>query len=83
MTVNLPGIDESTLKVNVEDHTLNISVKTEKTTEESNGDNDNYSRKERFVGEFNRIMSLPGEVDAAKMKTDYKNGVLTITLPQK
>ncbi|MGR8981761.1 MAG: Hsp20/alpha crystallin family protein [Gammaproteobacteria bacterium] len=83
VTVNLPGIDEPTLKVSVEDRILTISVKTEKTVEESSGDDDNYRRKERFVGEFNRVMTLPGEVDAEKLKTRYKNGVLTVIIPKK
>ena len=30
-----------------------------------------------------RILSLPKDADASKLKTDYKNGVLKITIPKK
>jgi HSP20 family protein len=35
------------------------------------------------MGEFHRALTLPGPANAAKMKTDYRNGVLTITIPKK
>lgn len=82
VTVNLPGADESTFSVKVEEDILRISVKTERLSEESNN-SDHFRRRERFVGEFQRALTLPGPVDSAKMKTGYKNGVLTIYLPKK
>ena len=35
------------------------------------------------MGEFHRALTLPGAADAAKTKTDYRNGVLIITIPKK
>lgn len=83
VTVNAPGADDSTLKVKLEEQQLHISIKTEhaeETTDESNGQ---YSYRERFMGEFQRILRLPGPANASKMKTEYRNGVLTITIPKK
>ena len=83
VTVNVPGADESSLDVKLEDRILYISIKTEHAddaqTDEKSGQ---YSFRERFMGEFHRALTLPGPADAAKMKTDYRNGVLTITIPK-
>jgi Hsp20/alpha crystallin family len=41
-----------------------------------------YQYRERFVGQFQRALTLPGSANAAKMTTEYANGVLTITIPK-
>lgn len=81
VTVNVPGIDKSSLNVKLENQQLQISVKTE-GAEENSQDKGNYQRRERFVGTFHRILTLPGPANPAKMTTDYNNGVLTITIPK-
>jgi HSP20 family protein len=82
VTVNAPGADESSINVKLEDRILRISIKTEQAKEETDEKNGKYQYRERFVGEFQRVLTLPGPADAAKMKTDYRNGVLTITIPK-
>lgn len=81
VTANIPGADESTLDVKVENDVLTILVKTEKLSKQS-GNQDQYQRRERFVGQFQRSMTLPGPVDAARMSSEYQKGVLTIILPK-
>ncbi|MGZ4960147.1 MAG: Hsp20/alpha crystallin family protein [Methylomonas sp.] len=83
VTVNAPGADESSIDVKLDDRQLSISIKTEQAKEESDDQNGQYKYRERFVGEFHRVVTLPGPADASKMKTDYRNGVLTITIPKK
>lgn len=83
VTVNVPGADDSTLKVKLEDQQLHISIKTEHAEETTDDSNGQYSYRERFMGEFQRILTLPGPASANKMKTKYRNGVLTITIPKK
>ena len=36
---------------------------------------------ERAYGTFSRSFTLPSTVDPSKVQADYKDGVLTITLP--
>lgn len=83
VTVNAPGAEESSMSVKLEDQLLSISIKTEQAKEETDKKDENYRYRERFVGEFQRVLTLPGPGDAAKMQTEYRNGVLTITIPKK
>ena len=39
-------------------------------------------RAERFFGRFQRTVSLPTQVASDKVKAQYKDGVLSITLPK-
>ena len=82
VTVNAPGADQSSLEVKLEGRILHISIKTEYAEDQTDEENGQYSFRERFMGEFHRALTLPGPANAAKMKTDYRNGVLTITIPK-
>ena len=42
----------------------------------------NFHRCERVYGTFQRSFELGTAVDAAKIKAEYKNGVLRVTLPK-
>ncbi len=78
--VNLPGIENDKINVNVKDGILTIKTKEiEKETDK----NSNFIERERFMGNFERSILLPKDVIVSKMKTEYKNGVLTITFPKK
>ena len=44
---------------------------------------DSYLRMERAYGSFSRSFSLPNTVNAEAIQADYKNGVLTVTLPKR
>lgn len=84
VTVNVPGADESSMKITLENQrTLHISIKTDQEKNQSNNTNAEYQYRERFVGEFHRILTLPGPGDSDNLKTDYRNGVMTITIPKK
>ncbi len=44
---------------------------------------DRFQRMERFYGGFSRSFTLPATVDAAQITASYKDGVLTVRLPQR
>ena len=44
---------------------------------------DSYHRRERRFGAFSRSFTVPNTVDATRISASYKDGVLTITLPQR
>jgi HSP20 family protein len=41
-----------------------------------------YHRQERGVGEFNRVLRLPVEVDAGRVEASLKDGILLVKLPK-
>ena len=44
---------------------------------------ENYHRVERQHGTFSRSFTLPNTVDASRISASYKDGVLTVRLPQR
>lgn len=75
----LPGINPDKVQVAVENDVLSIEGSVEKSTEV---DEKNYYRKEVRSGSFHRAVALPSSVDGDKAVADYKNGVLTVTIPK-
>ncbi|MDQ2899243.1 MAG: Hsp20/alpha crystallin family protein [Acidobacteriota bacterium] len=80
LKADLPAVNLDDISVNVENQTL--TIKGERKFE-SNGDNNGYHRIERSYGSFVRSFTLPSIVDNEKVAADYKNGVLTVTIPKK
>ena len=78
--VDLPGIDEKDLKVEMEGNSLIISGRREQTEKEETA---NYIRQERWYGEFYRSFTLPESADLDKIEARYNNGILQITIPKK
>ena len=77
---DLPDVSEKDLDVRVENNMLTIHGERkfeEKVKEE------NYLRTERAYGSFSRSFSLPNSVNTEGVKAEYKDGVLTITLPKR
>jgi len=75
----LPGMKKEEINISLHENTVTISGerKNEKRYEGSE-----TSREERFYGRFTRSFQLPKTVDASKVKANYKDGVLTVTLPK-
>jgi len=84
VVADIPNSDESNINVKLEDNRLIISAETKGQQKTDPGKNSGQVlRSERFAGRFERMIDLPSPVDGDKMKTDYKNGVLTVTIPKK
>ena len=75
----LPGIDKEGIEIDVKDRVL--TLKGERSSESEVKD-DNYYRRERSFGKFERAFTLPADVDPDKIKADYKDGVLKIDIPK-
>jgi len=76
---DLPGMKREEIEVSLHDGALSISGdrKAEKKFDEAE-----VYRTERFFGKFQRTVTLPAPVAADKVKAQYKDGILTITLPK-
>lgn len=85
VTVEVPGVSESDLLVEVENGNLVISgeKKYEHSTEEGQDNEKQYFRLERSFGSFRRSLLLPDDVDSSAISASCKDGLLVITLPRK
>lgn len=75
VTVELPGLDEKNVKVQVEDDVLTISG--EKNVEHTD-DKTHYS--ERSYGSFTRAFTLPADADRNGITATFTKGVLTLQI---
>jgi HSP20 family protein len=76
----LPEMKRDDIKVTFENNVLTIEGER---TSHANTDRETYHRVERGYGSFRRAFTMPGEVDAGRISADYRDGVLTITLPRR
>jgi len=75
----LPGMKKEDITVALDGDTLTISG--ERKHEEEHKDKETY-RSERYFGRFQRSITLSQQVDPRKIQANYKDGVLTVTLPK-
>lgn len=84
LKADVPGVEMKDIDVQVENGTLTVrgerKFETVTTGDKKEG---SWHRVERSYGTFERAFSLPETVDVEAVKADYKNGVLTITIPKK
>jgi HSP20 family protein len=74
----LPGVKKQDLDVQVRGDTLRIQGKKTIAYDESAS----IHRRERAAGQFDRTVTLPDEIDSAKVSADFRDGVLTLRLPR-
>lgn len=75
-----PGLDPENLTVNVHNGVLTVSGEKKALNEDVKPES--WHRNERGVGRFARSIELPSDVDPDKVSADYRNGLLSITLPR-
>jgi HSP20 family protein len=75
----IPGMTKEDIKVSVQEDLLTISGERKQENETKDK---TYHRIERCYGKFRRMIRLPAQVDADKVKASYKDGVLKVTLPK-
>jgi HSP20 family protein len=75
----MPGLKADDIGISVAGNNLSISGERKIASE---GENVRYHRREREAGTFNRIIALPGEVDADKVEAKHVDGILTVVIPK-
>jgi HSP20 family protein len=80
LKIEVPGIDEKDIDVQVENNTLTVHGERKIDKEEKE---ENYRRVERQYGSFTRTFTLPTTVDTENVSATYDKGVLKIALPKK
>ena len=75
----LPGIKAEDLDISVTGNSLSIAGERRIRAEDEKA---NYHRREREAGKFSRVISLPAQVDTAKVEASCVDGILTVVLPK-
>jgi HSP20 family protein len=76
----LPEMKREDISVTFENNVLTLKGERKFDTELPR---DRFQRFERFYGTFSRSFTFPATVDAAGISASYKDGVLTVRLPQR
>lgn len=79
LKMELPEMRKEDVLVTLENNVL--TVRGERKLEEK-VDRENYHQIERKYGEFMRIFTLPTFVEGRKVVAEFKEGMLTVTLPK-
>ncbi len=77
ISVEVPGVDEKDIQVQLEEDVL--IIRGEKKYEQES-EEENYHRIERSYGTFQRVLNLPDNANPESIKARFKNGVLTLTV---
>jgi HSP20 family protein len=75
----LPGLKREDIEISLHDGELSISGERKGGEKVENAE---ARRTERFVGRFQRTITLPASVKTDKVSAQYTDGVLTVTLPK-
>jgi HSP20 family protein len=77
----IPGVNKDDIHVTIDGNQVSISAEVKKEKEEKEGGK--VLRSERYYGKVFRSFSLAHDIDDAKAKAKYSDGVLELTLPKK
>lgn len=80
LEMHIPGVDTDKLHIKVEDTHVHISGSREEKEESKNK---HYYHQEIRRGSFERILTLPTPVIGDQTRAEYKDGILTLTMPKK
>ena len=78
LVAELPGVDKDALDVQVKGRQVRIHG-----TKAVDFDEDaSIHRRERRAGAFDRVLTVPSEIDSDRVKAEYHDGVLSVRLPR-
>lgn len=80
ITIDLPGLSEDDVKIELVGSNLTIKGKKEESSETKDK---HFYRVERSVGAFSRTLALPEDANSDDISANMKNGVLSLTIPRK
>ena len=75
----LPGVDKNNISIDLKDRMLTISGERFYDNEAKE---ENFYRRERSYGKFQRVFTLPADVDSDKIKAELKDGLLRVEVPK-
>jgi len=79
LKAELPGVNKDNIDVEISEDYITVRAETEEKKEE---EAKNIHRSEFRYGKFMRTVPLPSEVETDNAKAEFKNGILTVTVPK-
>lgn len=79
LKLEVPGLEAKDLDVRVMEQAVAISGERQSETKTEEG---GITRSEFRYGKFQRVIPLPTRIQNDQVKADYKNGVLSLSLPK-
>lgn len=76
---NLPGFNKSDINISIDNNALIIEAKKDEKKEEKKG---SYYCRERFSGNYRRVINLSDQVNKSSIAAKYEAGVLQIEIPK-
>lgn len=77
LAIELPGLDDKDIEVELAGDTLRISGEKQEESEEKTAD---CLISERSYGKFQRRLTLPADADTDRIEAKYRHGVLKVTI---
>ena len=78
---DLPGVERANIEITFEKNILTISGQKSALLE-ANDEEMRVFAAERVSGSFSRSLRMPDYIDGEKIAADYKDGLLTVTIPK-
>ena len=82
MHAELPGVDQSQIDLSFEQNVLTIRGTKSSTFDPAKDGELRVYAAERVSGGFERAIRLPEFVDGDRISAEYRNGVLSVTIPK-
>ena len=79
LTAEIPGMTKENVDISIEDNVL--TLKGEKKYEHEE-EKERMHIRERRYGSFERSFTLPRNVEAGKIKAEYRDGVVEVHMPK-
>jgi HSP20 family protein len=80
--VDLPGMKDNEVDLDLNDQVLTISAHKETKEESKDKDDAKWLIRERNVQSYTRRFTLPPDTDPAKISAHFENGVLSVSIPR-
>lgn len=74
----IPGADKSKIDIQVK----NNQIRLRGTKQVAYDDGVSFHRRERTGGNFDRVVTLPADIESDKVKAEYRSGMLAVFLPR-
>jgi HSP20 family protein len=79
--ISVPGFNKENIDIHIEDMVLTVTGRSDEQKEE-NDKKQKFYRKEISSQSFTQSIALPNKVESEKAKANFKDGILTISLPK-